>query len=78
MFNISTGIFNETSGITYYSGLYYDKNITGYSGYLIYNTGTLFNIKINYTPYQDYDQLVGLLTLSGTGNSLFTSLVTGI
>lgn len=78
MFNISTGIFNETSGTTYYSGLYYDKNITGYSGYLIYNTGTLFNIKIDYTPYQDYDQLVGLLTLSGTGNTIFTSLVTGI
>ena len=78
MFNISTGIFNEASGTTYYSGLYYDKDITGYSGYLIYNTGTLFNIKIDYTPYQDYDQLVGLLTLSGTGNTIFTSLVTGI
>lgn len=78
MFNISTGIFDQASGTTYYSGLSYNKNITGYSGFLIYNTGTLFNIRIDYTPYQDYDQLVGLFTLSGTGNTIFTSLVTGI
>jgi hypothetical protein len=78
MFNISTGIFNNASGTTYYSGLVYDKNITGYSGFLIYNTGDLFNIKIDYTPYQDYTELVGVLTLSGTGSAIFTSLITGI
>ena len=78
MFNISTGLFNNTFQTTYYTGLTYNKNITGYSGFLIYDTGTLFSIKIDYTPYQDYDQLVGLLTLSGTGNTVFTSLITGI
>ena len=78
MFNISTGIFDENAQTTYYTGLSYNKSITGYSGTLIYNTGTTFNIKIDYTPFTDYSPLIGLLTLSGTGNTVFTTLVTGI
>ena len=78
MFNISTGIFDENAQTTYYTGLSYNKSITGYSGTFIYNTGTTFNIKIDYTPFIDYSPLIGLLTLSGTGNTVFTTLVTGI
>lgn len=78
MFNISTGIFDQNAQTTYFTGLSYNKSITGYSGTLIYNTGTIFNIKIDYTPFTDYSPLIGLLTLSGTGNTVFTTLVTGI
>lgn len=78
MFNISTGIFDQNAQTTYFTGLSYNKSITGYSGTLIYNTGTIFNIKIDYTPFTDYSPLIGLLTLSGTGNTVFTTLITGI
>ena len=78
MFNISTGIFDQNAQTTYFTGLSYNKSITGYSGTLIYNTGTTFNIKIDYTPFTDYSPLIGLLTLSGTGNTVFTTLITGI
>lgn len=77
-FNIFTGIFDTGINDIVYTGLYYNKTITGYSGYLIYDTGTSFNINFNYQSFFDYSGLIGKLTLSGTGNKIYTTYITGV
>jgi len=77
-FNILTGIFDTGINATIYTGLNYNPSITGYSGYIIYDTGTIFNIGFNYRSYLDYSGLIGKLILSGVNNITFISYITGV
>lgn len=77
-FDILTGVFDTGINDVAYTGLYYNKAITGYSGSFMYDTGTLFNIRFNYQSFLDYSGMIGKLTLSGTGNTIYTTYITGV
>lgn len=76
--NILTGIFDTGILNTTYTGLQYNSNITGYSGALIYNINDIFNMQITYQSPLDYSGIIGKLTLSGTGNTIYTTYITGV
>jgi len=76
VFKILTGIFDTGTSSTTYSSLSVYNNI--YTGYHLYDTGTLFGFRFDYIPYIDYKPIIGKLTLSGSGNAFYTGLITGV
>ena len=77
-FNILTGIFDTGIGDTIYTGLVYNQNTLSYTGSGIFDTGSLFNFRFDYTNYTDYSPLIGKLTLSGINNTVYSTLITGV
>lgn len=76
VFKILTGIFDTGTNSITYTGLSVYDNI--YTGYHIYDTGTFFGFRFDYTSYSDYQPLIGKLTLSGSGSAFYTGLITGV
>ncbi|NBR26285.1 MAG: hypothetical protein EBU08_21365, partial [Micrococcales bacterium] len=77
-FNILTGIFDTGIGDTIYTGLVYNENTLSYTGSGIFDTGSLFNFRFDYSNYTDYSPLIGKLTLSGINNTVYSTLITGV
>lgn len=75
-FNVLTGLFDTGINATNYTGLNIYNNI--YTGSHIYDTGTIFNFSFTYQTYSDNQPLIGKLTLSGSGDAVYTTLITGV